>query len=132
MEIVVLPPCKYSEDFYCWVLVMVGKVVDLVSIEMVVRVEDFGFEVEVASFVVEMVVKVEGSDFEVVAVDFVVESVGEDNSDRMGDIDNIEQISHNDFVPLVPMVEIETEIEVEAKVAAKDSSLVGAENTFDC
>jgi hypothetical protein len=48
---------------------MVGQVADLVSVEMAVRVEDFGFVVEV---VVEMVMKVEGSDFEVVAADFVV------------------------------------------------------------
>ena len=51
---------------------------------MAVRVEDFDFVLEA---VVEMAMKVEGSDFEVVAVDFV----GEDNSDRMEDIDNIEQ-----------------------------------------
>ena len=81
-------------------------------------------------FVVEMVMKVEGSDFEVVAADFVVECVGEDNSDMMEDIDNIEKISHKDFVLLVPTVEIE--IEVEAKVSTKNSNLVGAEDTFDC
>ena len=40
----------YSEDFYCWGLVMVGQVADLVYAEMVVRVEDFGF---VAGFVVD-------------------------------------------------------------------------------
>jgi hypothetical protein len=50
----------------------------------------------------------------------------------MEDIDNIEKISHKDFVLLVPKVEIEIEIEVEAKVAAKNSNLVGAEDTFDC
>ena len=99
----------------------------MVSAEMAIRVEDFGFVVEV---VVEMAMKVEGSDFEVVAVDFVVDSVGEDNSDRLEDIDNIEQISHKDFLPLVPTVEIE--VEVEAKIAAKNSSLVGAEDTLDC
>ena len=48
----------------------------------------------------------------------------------MEDIDNIEKISHKDFVLLVPMVEIE--VEVEAKAAAKNFSLVGAEDTFDC
>jgi len=84
----------------------------------------------VVEFVVEMVMKVEGSDFEVVAADFVVECVGEDNSDMMEDIDNIEKISHKDFVLLVPTVEIE--IEVEAKVSTKNSNLVGAEDTFDC
>ena len=71
--------------------------------------------------------RVEGSDFEVVAVDFVVNFMVEDNSNRMEDIDNIEQMSHNDFVLLVPKVEIdiEIEVEVEAKVAAKNSNLVG-------
>lgn len=48
---------------------MVGQVADLVSAKMAVRVEDFGF-------VVEMVMKVEGYHFEVVAADFVVEFVG--------------------------------------------------------
>ena len=91
---------------------------------MTTRVEDFDFVVEV---VVEMAMKVEGSDFEVVVVDFV----GEDNSDKMEDIGNIGKISHKDFVPLVPTVEIDTEIEVEAKVAAKNSNLVGVEDTFD-
>ena len=101
---------------------------------MVVRVEDFGFEVEVAGFVVEfvvgMVLKVEDSDFEVLSADCVLEFVGEDNSDMMEDIDNIEKIFHKDFVFLEPKVEIE--IEIEAKVAAKNSNLVGAEDTFDC
>jgi len=123
LEIVVLPPCKYSKDFYYWGLVMVGQVADLVFAEMVVRVEDFGF-------VVEMVMKVEGSNFEVVATDFVVECVGEDNFDMMEDIDNIEKISHKDFVLLEPKVEIE--IEVEARVTTKNSNLVGVEDTFDC
>ena len=127
MEIVFLIPCRNSEGFYCWGLVMVGQVADLVSVEMVVRVEDFGFEVEVVGFVVEMVVKVEGSDFEVVAADFVLEFAGADNSDMMEDIDNIEKIFHKDFVFLEPKVEVE----VEAKVVAKNSNLVGAEDTFD-
>ena len=77
---------------------------------------------------------------EVVAADFVVECVGEDNYDMMENIDNIEKISHKDFVLLVPTVEIEIEVEVkveieigvEVKVAAKNSNLVGAEDTFDC
>lgn len=127
MEIVCLLPCKHSEGFYCWGLVMVGQVADLVSSEMASRVEDFDCVVGV---VVEMAMKVEGSDFEVVAANFVADFVGKDNSDRMEDIDNIEKISHKDFVPLVPTVEIE--VEVEAKVAAKNSSLVGVEDTFDC
>ena len=107
---------------------MVGLVVDLVFVEMEVRVEDFDFVVEV---VVEMAMKGEGFDLEVVVVDFSAVFVGEDSSDKMGDIDN-EQISHKDFVPLVPMVEIDTEFEVEAKVVAKNSSLAGAKNTLDC
>ena len=92
---------------------MVRRVANLISSEMAVRVEDFGFVVEfvmdfvvefVVDFVVEMVMKVEGSDFEVVAADFVVECVGED-------IVNFEKISHKDFVLLVPKVEIEVEVE---------------------
>ena len=99
---------------------MVGQVADLVFVEMELRVEDF-------DLVAEMGMKVEGFDLEV-AADFV----GEDNSDKMEDIGNIGQISHKDFVPLVLMIEIDTEIEVEAKVAAKNSNLVGAEDTFYC
>lgn len=106
---------------------MVGKVVDLVSAEMVVRVEDFG---SVMDFFLEMVMKLKGYDFEVMAADFVVECVGEDNSDMMEDIDNIEKISHKDFVLLVPKVEID--IEIEAKVVAKNYNLMGAENTSNC
>ena len=96
---------------------------------MVVRVEDFGFVVEfVANFVVEMVVKVDSSDFEVVTTDFVVECVGKDNSSVMEDIHNIEKKFLKDFVLLEPKVEIE--IEVEAKVANRNSNLVGAKDTF--
>jgi len=102
---------------------MVGQVADFIFVEMVVRVEYFGF-------VVEMIIKLERYDFEVVAVDFVVECVGKDNSDMTEDIDNIEKISHKEFALLKPKVEIE--IEVEAKVAAKDSNFVGTEDTFDC
>ena len=110
MEIVVLIPCKHSEGFYYWGLAMVRQVTDLVFVEMEARVEDFDFVVEV---VVEMAMKIEGSDFEVVVADFIVNYVGENNFDRMEDIDNIEKISHKDFVLLVPKVEIE--IKVEAK-----------------
>lgn len=117
---------------------MVGQVADLVFAEMVVRVEDFYFEVEIASFVAEfvmgMVVKVEDSDFEVVATDFVMEFVVEDNSNMMEDIDNINKIFHKDFVFLEPNfeIEIEIEVEVEAKVFANNSNFVGVEYTFDC
>ena len=65
---------------------------------MVVRGEYFGFEVEVASFVVEMVVKVEGFDFEVVVADFVVNFLWEHNSEMMEDIENIEKILYKDSV----------------------------------
>jgi len=106
-------------------LATVELIVDLVFVEMEVRVEDFDFVVEV---VVEMEMKGEGFDLEVMATNFV----GEDSSDKMEDIDNIEKISHKDFVPLVPIVEIDTEIEVEAKVAANNSNLVGVVNTLDC
>jgi len=95
---------------------------------MEVRVEDFDFVVEV---VVEMEIKGEGFDLEVVFVDFVVHFVGEDSSDKMEDIDNIEHISHKDCVPLVPMVEIDNDFEVEANVVVKNSSLVGSENSLN-
>ena len=77
---------------------MVRLVVHLAFVEMELRVEDFYFVEEV--IVVEMAMKGKGFDLEVVVVDFV----GEDNSNKMEDIDNIEQISHKDFVPLVPMI----------------------------
>ena len=118
LEIVVLLPCKHFDDLYCWGLVMVGQVADLVFVEMEVRVEDFDLVLEVVE---EMEMKVEGFDLEV-AADF----------DKMEDIGNIGQISHKDFVSLVPMVEIDTKIEVKAKVATKNSSLVGVEDTLDC
>jgi len=107
---------------------MVVLVVDFSFVEMEEKVEDFNFVKEVV--LVEMVMKVGGFDLE--AMDFVVGFVGEDSTDKMEEIDNIEQISHKDFVPLVPMVEIDIDFEVEAKVAAKNSNLVGAENTLDC
>ena len=127
---VVLLPCKHSEVFCSWDLVMVGLVVDLACVEIEAGVEDFDFVEEVA--VVEMEMKGEGFDLEVVVVDFVVGFVGEDSFDKMEDIDNIEQISHKDFVPLVPMIEIDTDFEVEAKVVAKNSNLMRAENSLDC
>lgn len=96
---------------------------------MEVIFEHFDFVVEV---VVEIVMKVDGFDLEVVVADFAANFVGEDSSDKMEDIDNIEQISHKDFLLLVPMIEIDTKIEVEAKVVAKNSNLVGDENTLDC
>jgi len=68
--------------------------------------------------------------FEVGAVDFVEEFFGEDSLDMMEDIDSIERIFHKDFSFLEPKVEIE--IETEAKVATKNSNLVGVEYTFGC
>jgi len=62
---------------------------------MAARVEDFGF-------VVEMTMKDEDSNFKVVAADFVAEYVGEDNSDKMENMDNIEKISHYILYPLCP------------------------------
>lgn len=109
---------------------MVGLVVDLDFIETEVRVEDFDFVEEVV--VVEMVMKDEGFDLEVVVVAFAVGFVGEDSSDKMEDIDNIEQISHKDFVPLVPMIDIDTDFEVEAKVFANNPNFVGPEDSLDC
>ena len=110
MEIVDLLSYRYSEGFYFWGFVLVGQVIDLVSKGMVLRVVDLGFGLEV--------------------VDFVEESVGEDNLDMMEDIDSTEKIFHMDFSFLEPKVQIE--IEIGAKVAAKNSSLVGADYSFDC
>ena len=107
---------------------MVGLVVDLAFVEMGSRVEDFDFVEEVV--VVEMTMKVVGFGLEV--VDFVVGFVEEDSPNKMEDIDNIEQISHKDFVSLMPMIEIDTDFEVEAKVVAKNSNLVRAKNSLDC
>jgi len=76
---------------------------------MATSVENFDFVVDV---VVEMAVKVEDFDFGAVVADFVADFVGEDNSIRMEGIDNIEKISYKDFVPLSPMVDIDTEVEV--------------------
>ena len=108
MEITDLLSYRYSEDFYCWGLVMARQVTDLVSEGMAVRVVDLGFGLEV--------------------VDFVEEFVGEDSLDRMEDIVSIGRIFHRDFAFLEPKVEIE--IKIEAKVDAKNSSLVGAKYTF--
>jgi len=45
----------------------------------------------------------------------------------MEGIDKIEQISHKDFVPLMPMIGMD--FEVWAKVFAKNSNLAGAKNS---
>ena len=62
-------------------------------------------------------------------VDFVEEFVGEDNLDMMEDIDSTEKIFHMDFAFLELKVEIE--IEIGAKVVAKNSNL-GVEYSFGC
>jgi len=85
---------------------MVGQVIDLVFVEMLVKVEGFGFG------------------FEVGVVDFVEEFVGEDSLDMMEDIDSMERIFHEYFSFLEPKFEFE--IEIEDKVVAKNSNLEGA------
>ena len=96
---------------------MAEKEVDLTSVGMEARVENFD-SVEKVVVVVEMAMIVVDFDLE------VVELVG---FEKMGDIDKIEQISHKDFAYLVPM--IEKDFEVGTKVVAKDSNLVGVENS---
>ena len=95
---------------------MAGKVIDLSFVGMEARVGNLDSIEKVV--VVEMVMKVVDSDLE------VVELVG---FEKMEDIDKIEQISHKDFAYLVPMIEMD--FEVGTKVVAKDSNLVGVENS---
>ena len=109
MEIVGLLSCMCFEDFYCWGLVWVGQVTDLFYEEMVMEVVDFDVV-----------------DFE----DLVEDSVEEENVDmvdRMADIDSTESIFHRYFVLLVPKFEID--FGIGAKVAAKNSNLVGVDYT---
>ena len=97
---------------------MAGKVVDFSSVGMEERVENLDFVEKIVVVVVEMAMKVVDFDLEVVElVDF----------EKMEDIDKIEKISHKDFAYLEPM--IETDFEVGTKVVAKDSNLVGVENS---
>ena len=115
METVGLLSCMCSEDFYCWGVVWVEQDIDLIFEEMVMKVIDFD---------------VAGSDD--VVENFVENFVEEGNMDmvdRMVDIGNNESIFHRDFVSLVPKLEID--FEIGAKVAAKNSSLVGVDYTFD-
>ena len=100
-----------SEDFYCWGLVWVGQAIDLFSKEMVMEVVDF--------YVV---------DFEDFVENFVEEG-NVDMVDRMVDIGNTESIFHRDFVLLAPKFVID--FEIGAKVAAKNSNLVGVDYTTD-
>ena len=109
-----LPSYKHFEDSYYLDWVMAEREVDLTSAG---RVENFDF--------VEVVVVVEG--MAMIAVDFDLE-IGElADSERMEDIDRIGQISHKDFACFATM--LEKHFEVEAKVVAKDSNLVGIENS---
>ena len=96
---------------------MARKEVGLASIGTEARAENLD-SVEKVVVVVEMAMIVVDFDLE------VVELVG---FEKMEDIDKIEQISHKDFAYLVPM--IEKDFEVGAKVVAKDSNLVGVENS---
>ena len=112
-----LPSCKHFEGSYYWGLAMAEKEVDLTSVGMEARVENLD-SVEKVVVVVEMAMIVVDFDLE------VVELVG---FEKMEDIDKIEQISHKDFAYLVPM--IEKDFEVGTKVVAKDSNLVGVENS---
>ena len=90
--------------------------VDLSFVDMGAWVEDLDFVEKVV--VVEMAMKVVDLGLEVVElVDF----------EKMEDIDKIEQISHKDFAYLVPMIEMD--FAVGTKVVAKDSNLVGVENS---
>ena len=111
METIGLLSCMCSEDFYCWGLVWVGQVTDLLYEEMVMEVVNFDVV-----------------DFEDSVEDFVENSVEEGNVD-MVDIDSTESIFHRDFVLLVPKFEID--FEIGAKVAAKNSNLVGVDYIAD-
>ena len=109
-----LPSCNHFEDSYYLDWVMAEREVDLTSAG---RVENFDF--------VEVVVVVEG--MAMIAVDFDLE-IGElADSERMEDIDRIGQISHKDFACFATM--LEKHFDFEAKVVAKDSNLVGIENS---
>ena len=109
METVGRLSCMCSEDFYCWGLVWVEQVTDLFSEEMVMEVVVFDVV-----------------DFEDFVEDFVENSVEEGNVDTV-DIDSTESIFHRDFVLLVPKFEID--FGIGAKVAAKNSNLVGVDYT---
>ena len=100
-----------SEDFYCWGLVWVGQETDFFSEEMVMEVVDFDVV-----------------DFEDFVEDFFEEG-NVDMVDRMVDTDSMESIFHRDFVFLVPKLEID--FEIGAKVATKNSNLVGVDYTAD-
>ena len=106
----------YSKVFYCWGLVLNGKVTDFIFEEMVMEVVDFDFGFDVVDSVEDYVV---GESLNML-----------DMRDKKVDIDNTGRTFHMDFVFLVPKVEID--FEIGAKVAAKSSNLVGVDYTFDC
>jgi mannose/fructose/N-acetylgalactosamine-specific phosphotransferase system component IIB len=109
-----LPSYKHFEDSYYLDWVMAEREVDLTSAG---RVENFDFVEEVVVVV----------DMAMITVDFDLE-IGElADSERMEDIDRIGQISHKDFACFATM--LEKHFEFEAKVVAKDSNLVGIENS---
>src|ERR1700733_9702956 len=113
-----LPSYKHFEDSYYLDWVMAEREFDLTSAG---RVENFDFVEEV------VVVVVVVEDMAMIAVDFDLE-IGElADSERMEDIDRIGQISHKDFACFATM--LEKHFDFEAKVVAKDSSLVGIENS---
>ena len=112
-----LPSCKHFEGSYYLDLVMAEREVDLISAGIEAIVENFDF--------VEEVVVVEG--MAMIVVDLDLEFVEPADSEMMEDIDRIEQISHKDFACFASM--LEKHFEVEAKVVAKDSNLVGIENS---
>ena len=93
---------------------MAEKEVDLTFVGA--RVENLNSVERVVVDEMEMIVM--GFDLE------VVELVG---FEKMEDIDRIEKISHKDFAYLVST--IEKDFEVGTKVVAKDSNLVGVENS---
>jgi len=96
---------------------MAGKVVDLSSVGMGARVENLD-SIEKVVVVMEMVM---------IVVDFDLEVVELVDSEKMEDIDKIEQISHKDFTYLITM--IEKDFEVATKIFAKGSNLVGFESS---
>ena len=104
-----------SEDFYCWGLVWVGQATNFFFEEMVMEVVDFDFGSDIVDFVEDFVV---GKSLNML-----------DMRDKKVDIDIIESIFHRDFVLLVPKFEID--FGIGAKVAAKNSNLVGVDYTFD-
>ena len=114
-----LPSHKHFEDSYYWGLVEVEREVDLASVEIVTRVENFDF--------VEEVVVVEGMVMTIVDLDLEVGELAD--SERIEDIDRIGQISHKDFAFACFATMLGKDFVVVTKVVAKDSNLVGVGNS---